>query len=205
MFELAFWNISIHIRARRHEQQQPKKKMYGLIVILISFQSSNTLLSELFCVYFHLNSQLSKTQSEQNRTYSNMSCLFRSLSAFVSGMSTQTLRNYICDYMLSNPKLYGEDDARLFDILKWQGHRYHMNYIEEMRHPDTWGSAIEIACFVNMFYCRVVVIFAENGSECEFIPRLSIDQQTGAVKPLQGTATIYYTGNHYEPVLNRAS
>lgn len=128
-----------------------------------------------------------------------MSCLFRSLSAFVS-IPTQRLRNYICDYMLSNPKLYGEDDARLFEILKWQGCDDPLEYIEEMRDPDTWGSAIEIACFVNMLYCKVEVQFEETGTRCEFIPRPCLDMNTGQMKTIQHTAVISYTGNHYEPV-----
>lgn len=116
--------------------------------------------------------------------------------------------------MMSNPKLYGEDDARLFDILKWQESEPeddHLSasgiaheYIAEMRDEETWGSAIEIACFVNMFYCKVVVILAATGeneqSQCEFVPRPSIDMRTGSMKALQATATLYYTGNHYEPV-----
>lgn len=128
-----------------------------------------------------------------------MSCLFRSLSAFVP-ISTQTLRNYICDYMLSNPKLYGEDDARLFDILQWQGCDDPLEYIAEMRDPETWGSAIEIACFVNMLYCKVEVVFADTGRRCEFIPRPALDMRTGGMKTIQHTAVIWYTGNHYEPV-----
>lgn len=131
-----------------------------------------------------------------------MSCLFRSLGAFVN-IPTHTLRNYICDYMLSNPKIYGEDDARLFEVLKWQGYEDHREYIAEMRDSDTWGSAIEIACFVNMFYCKVVVIFADTGNECEFVPRPLLNMRTGEMKSLQTTATLFYTGNHYEPVLRR--
>lgn len=80
-----------------------------------------------------------------------MSCLFNSLSAFVS-VSPQKLRDEICDYIEANPTslLPGLDEKILLGT--------DMNrYVAAMRQPGTWGGAIEIQAFCQLYDAEVHV------------------------------------------------
>lgn len=114
-----------------------------------------------------------------------MSCLFRTLSHFISGVSTTQMRKLICDYLSKNPKLFDNVDAN--NITSWGDNMSLDNYVNKMRRSSTWGGGIEIKCFCNMFNLIVKVHF--NGKEIEFLS----DEPKGEI-------SIKYTGNHYEPI-----
>lgn len=120
-----------------------------------------------------------------------MSCLFRSLSAFVNMVSEDELRQIICNYLEQNPKIM--DDLSLKDILNIDGMDT-ADYVRSMRHNSTWGSALEIKAFCNIYNVGVVVRIVQNGRDVVFKPS-SMEEAT-----CLNAVMIEWTGNHYEPV-----
>lgn len=123
-----------------------------------------------------------------------MSCLFRSLSAFLNQVGEDELRQIICNYLDRNPKLL--DELSLKDILHVDGMEM-AQYVQMMRHPSTWGSALEIKSFCNIFQVAVIVHIRQTGKDIVFQPS-SMEHAT-CLK----TVTIEWQGNHYEPVFHR--
>jgi len=123
-----------------------------------------------------------------------MSCLFRSLSAFVNAVNEDELRQIICNYLEKNPKLM--DDLSLKDIL----HIDEMDtadYVRNMRYPSTWGGALEIRSFCEIYNVGVVVRIHQTGRDVVFKPS-SMENAT-----CLNAVMIEWTGNHYEPILKR--
>lgn len=116
-----------------------------------------------------------------------MSCLFNSLSYFVNGLNEDSLRNVICDYLLSYPKIF--DDLDINQIVKIESNVNINDYIIEMRKPTTWGGGLEIKCFCEIFNTKVIVHSLINNRVIEFYPN----------KRYIHCINILYTGNHYEP------
>lgn len=96
-----------------------------------------------------------------------MSCLFRSLGYHVNA-DPNTTRQRICDYMEKDPLVSGEPISYWIWAQKapnkaadYQDTDVHTNYlkpyINSMRKPSEWGSAIEIAAFCHMYDARVIV------------------------------------------------
>ena len=79
-----------------------------------------------------------------------MSCLFDTLCTHVS-LSSSELRNNICNYLTDNPKMF--DDTRAEDYVMWndEGYGNLEQYIRRMRNSGSWGGAIEIKAFCNMY------------------------------------------------------
>lgn len=115
-----------------------------------------------------------------------MSCLFDSLSHFISNVDSNRLRSMIVNYLSTNPKMI--EDTRFSDLLA-PGNQPD-GYIRHMSEPNTWGGAIEIKAFADMFSIRILVIVLATGKQIEFLPK----------DPYTTTITVSYTGNHYEPV-----
>lgn len=125
-----------------------------------------------------------------------MSCLFRSLSAFVNSIEENELRQNICNYLEQNPKIM--DDLSLKDLLHVDGVET-FDYVHNMRHPSTWGSAIEIRAFCEIYQIGVVVKILPTGREVIFKPfSMEKAEYISAIM-------IEWTGNHYEPVFKRNS
>jgi hypothetical protein len=116
-----------------------------------------------------------------------MSCLFRSLSYFVQGMNENYLRSIICDFLEKNPIIF--DNVSVNNIVNWSDGMNINEYIQNMRLPNTWGSALEISVFCNIFNSKVIV--HHNGKEIEFLPKNS---------DYKYICHLIYTGNHYEPL-----
>ena len=119
-----------------------------------------------------------------------MSCLFHSLSRFV-GEDSSTLRKKICDYLATNPTLFG--DVTASSTMEWDGVRG--DYVQDMRSTSTWGGAIEIKAFCNLYGMKVVVenIRDRNGDTIEFVP------ESGAENSKE--IRITWSGGHYEPLV----
>ena len=115
-----------------------------------------------------------------------MSCLFDSLSFFISNCDSHQLRSIIVDYLSSNPNMM--DNYNFKELLSFQGEEID-RYLNIMSNMNTWGSAFEIKAFVDMFQVRIVVV--HDMKSIEFIPRDG-----------EYHLTIYlsYTGDHYEPI-----
>lgn len=123
-----------------------------------------------------------------------MSCLFRSLSAFVEGLHEDGLRQIICNYLEQNPPLM--DDLSLRDILHIDGMDT-SEYVRNMRCPSTWGGALEIKSFCEIYQVGVVVHIHQTGRDVVFKPS-SMENATSL-----RAVRIVWTGNHYEPIFQK--
>ena len=115
-----------------------------------------------------------------------MSCLFTSLSYFISNLESTQLRNIICNYLQSNPTLI--DYIKLNEITLWENNVSLDDYVQNMRKESSWGGGIEIKAFCEIFKLKVIVVF--NSKEIEFLPST----------PSIGEMRISYNGVHYEPI-----
>lgn len=113
-----------------------------------------------------------------------MSCLFDSLYKYVGVGSSQQLRKQICDYLKSNPSIL--DDIQVSEVIKWENGMDINTYIDKMERSSTWGGAIEVKCFCELY--NLAVTINHNNRQIEFFP--SSGKYTGII-------TLNYTGNHY--------
>lgn len=120
-----------------------------------------------------------------------MSCLFRSLAFFVHSVNEEELRHIICNYLEKNPTIM--DDLSLKDILHIEGMET-ADYVQNMRYSSTWGGAIEIKAFCNIYQVGVVVRIQSTGKEVVFKPS-SMENAT-----CLNAVLIEWSGNHYEPI-----
>lgn len=123
-----------------------------------------------------------------------MSCLFRSLSAFVNSVSEDELRQIICNYLDQNPKMM--DDMSLKDILDIDNLETG-DYVRNMRNSSTWGGGIEIKAFCEIYNVGVVVRIKNTGRDVVF---KASSMETATVL---NAVVIEWTGNHYEPLFLR--
>ena len=110
-----------------------------------------------------------------------MSCLFESLSFFFKNIDHYTMRNMICEYLLTDPKIL--DDISANNITSWESDMKLEDYVQRMRSTASWGGGIEIKCFCEIFGLMVNVHHKDE--IIEFIPTNS--------KP-KGIINIKYTG-----------
>lgn len=120
-----------------------------------------------------------------------MSCLFRSLSFFISNIQTEELRNIITDYISKDPILI-PPDIKLSTILSIDNISLDL-YSRNMRKSSTWGGAIEIKAFCELFQIKVCVYVIPEKRYIDFIPTIWDGYRT---------IRISWTGNHYEPMKN---
>lgn len=119
-----------------------------------------------------------------------MSCLFIALGYFMLDRDPDRLRQDICDYLENNPKLY-EDGLDLETITQFEGLTKDQ-YLQNMRNRNTWGGAIEIKAFCDLYEIDVEVSIINNGKVVHF----------KSTKPHRnGLIRIYWTGNHFEPLI----
>lgn len=123
-----------------------------------------------------------------------MSCLFRSLSAFVHSVNEDELRQIICNYLEKNPNIM--DDLSLKDILHIDGMET-ADYVRSMRHNSTWGGAIEIKAFCEIYQVGVVVRVRQTQKDVVFKPSSMRDATC------INAVMIEWMGNHYEPLFHR--
>jgi hypothetical protein len=112
-----------------------------------------------------------------------MSCLFNSFSAII-GEPSSAIRSRICDWLATNPVL--SEDMHAADTIMIESGLPLDRYVQRMRSTHTWGGAIEIRAFVELWKrpVRVWVIRTRRwiefpyseGNECK----------------------ISWTGGHYE-------
>jgi len=115
-----------------------------------------------------------------------MSCLFNSLSRFV-GCTHQQLRNTIVQYLASNPKLM--DSVSANEVVKWTENADLAGYLRGMQQTSTWGGAIEIKAFCDLYSMKIVVVVLQTGKQIEFVGK--------SMK--NGTAVVEWNGGHYTP------
>lgn len=115
-----------------------------------------------------------------------MSCLFDSLSKFTTHSSSD-LRGHIVSYLKTNPKLM--DDTTFEEMMKWED-TDSGTYITDMSSQNTWGGAVEIKAFVNMFEVNVNVHIPSIQKIVEFCYQDNHDK----------CINILWTGNHFTPL-----
>ena len=112
-----------------------------------------------------------------------MSCLFNSFSKIVSEPS-QSIRAKICDWLATDPALM--DDLSASTVVLVESGRPLADYVQQMRSMNTWGGAIEIRAFVQLWK-RPVKVWAIRGRRWIEFP-CSEGQE----------CRISWTGGHYE-------
>lgn len=117
-----------------------------------------------------------------------MSCLFNSLSKFISHQDSQKLRQDICNYLESNKPLV--DELTIKEIAELDGLTQEQ-YIQNMRNDNTWGGAPEIKAFCEMYHIGVKVLVNSSGKIIDFKASEDFDR----------FVVISWTGNHFEPIL----
>jgi hypothetical protein len=121
-----------------------------------------------------------------------MSCLFNSLSKFVSDDSYK-IRTRICDYLSTNPILF--DEIKASDAILWESGMSLETYVQRMRSPSVWGSALEIKCFVNIYKINVDVVNIRD------IPNQRITMVNNTISFLNPenmiTIRVSWNGSHY--------
>lgn len=100
-----------------------------------------------------------------------MSCLFNSLSEYLNKknnpISSNELRQQICDYLSTNPIMLNDNQTKFNDLLK---NTALVSYISNMRNPSTWGSGFEISAFCNLYHTQVVVRVLTTSRDITFVP-----------------------------------
>ncbi len=122
-----------------------------------------------------------------------MSCLFRSLGRFVD-QGEEALRKEICDFLAQEPLLFSDDNTSTRDIVKWESGSDLHAYIASMRRSSTWGGALEIKAFVELYRMGVRVrdIRTHPNKVIEFVPSRSRPRRW---------VEVTWSGGHYQPVL----
>jgi len=127
-----------------------------------------------------------------------MSCLFDSLSHFVNGLDASELRKKIVEYLSKDPIFFSDlqEQGKLSVLLgsDRESPSNLENYIHQMSQEQTWGGAIEIRAFCDMFNVRVIVKILANNKDIEFVPGNSNE-------PPPNNIMIGFTGNHYVPII----
>ena len=137
-----------------------------------------------------------------------MSCLFNTLSPFVH-ITSKELRDNICSYIKTNPKIF--DDIPVEDSVMWNGEDFKdlKSYIKHMKKSSSWGGAIEIKAFCNM-YNKVVIVRDQCGgvrkkkNKVEFLPNGYVKNKIDIVKDGYSLKLSYpqkikikWNGGHY--------
>ena len=116
-----------------------------------------------------------------------MSCLFDSLSSFTPGLTSQSLRDNICDFLEENPTINGLTAQEI--VQKSNRNNSLLEYVAQMRKPTTWGGAVEIKAFCDLRNTPVTVIAEKSGRRIEFIPEST----------KHPVVFITWNGNHFTP------
>lgn len=140
-----------------------------------------------------------------------MSCLFRALSAHTWNVDTEELRQKICDYLVRDPSISGAPASFWVWADKSRGNedytetiakRYLDRYVNEMRRSSTWGGAIEIISFCQMYRARICVydIRRRNGNNAVYFQPGRDAVREGDTVESWPMYAIQWSGGHYEPV-----
>jgi hypothetical protein len=117
-----------------------------------------------------------------------MSCLFDSLSKSIENLNGSQLRIIITEYLKKNPKLFDNDNE--MDLSKILGGKERMDiYIQNMEQSSSWGGAIEIKAFCEIFNAVVKVKILMSDQWIEFVPNHGEDSHLFCIS---------WDGSHYE-------
>ena len=117
-----------------------------------------------------------------------MSCLFQSLSHFITHNDYRKLRQDICNFLDSNSPLL--DNLTIKEIAEFEGMSKD-DYIKNMRNDATWGGAPEIRAFCEMYKVGVKVVVLASKKIIDFYPS----------EPNDIFVMISWNGSHFEAIL----
>lgn len=126
-----------------------------------------------------------------------MSCLFRSLSYYITNIDENDLRKIIVEYLEEDP-IFVYPNERVSSLIKNEFSNMTLEkYLRQMRKNSTWGGAIEIRAFCEIFLFKVEVVVLETGKIIEFIPATwnNMLRREKSCRVLK----ITWNGFHYEP------
>jgi hypothetical protein len=121
-----------------------------------------------------------------------MSCLFNSFSA-LTGERPQAIRERICDWLATDPAIL--DDLSASTVVQIESGHPLDRYVTNMRSVNTWGGAIEIRAFVQLWK-RPVRVFVKRGRPQRWIEFPLSDASGSTVDECK----LSWTGAHYEPI-----
>ena len=118
-----------------------------------------------------------------------MSCLFDSIAYFVK-LDGFSVRQIICNYLeANNPIMEGLDTKTILSIEDPE-------YIKKMRITTTFGGGPELKAASNIWNIKIIVFINKQLTEkIEFIPLSNTHQ---------GHIELFWTGNHYDPIVRQA-
>nr|QBK87490.1 MAG: OTU-like cysteine protease [Marseillevirus LCMAC201] len=114
-----------------------------------------------------------------------MSCLFNSLAPAVN-LHPEVLRKAIAAYLKTDPELL--DNVKATDVVEWTEGSTLEEYADRMSQSGTWGGAIEIKAFCELFDMDVTVHVIYTGKE------FTVESSKTPLRIVH----INYTGNHFE-------
>lgn len=118
-----------------------------------------------------------------------MSCLFHSLAYFVKTDSADLIRQKVCNFLALNRPLSHADAT---SYVLWETQKPLDQYVREMRHSGTWGGAIEIQAFCELYGFSVRCIDQRTQRSFTYVP---------LNKLFQRRITVLWQGaSHYEPL-----
>jgi hypothetical protein len=107
-------------------------------------------------------------------------------------MDENQLRQHICNYLETNPPLM--EDMSLSDIVALEDiSSSKEEYVRQMRNSSTWGGAIEIKAFCDLFGAIVEVSVKSTHEKIVFVP-------SATTLPTL-IARIEWQGHHFEPII----
>ena len=126
-----------------------------------------------------------------------MSCLFRSISYYITNIDENDLRKIIVEYLKEDP-IFVHPNERVSSIIKNEFSNMNLEtYLRHMQKQSTWGGAIEIRAFCEIFLFKVEVVVLQTGKIIEFVPAVWND--ISKKEKLCRVLKITWNGYHYEP------
>ena len=116
-----------------------------------------------------------------------MSCLFDSLSHFHHEFSGNDMRTILVQYLTKNPNING---LKAQEYIKSEKRMPLEQYIEFMKRPTSWGGAIEIKIYCDVFKRNVLVVSQPNSRNIEFFSK----------KKTKIWDIIHWNGSHYTAI-----
>ena len=118
-----------------------------------------------------------------------MSCLYRALSYFHQQYNTDQMRAMLCRYLGSNPEL---SMGKASQVIPWETGQSLQQYLHRMSNRSSWGGAIEIKAYADLFNTNVKVYSMPNRRAIEFLTANNPENCKWVA--------ISWTGGHYEPI-----
>lgn len=126
-----------------------------------------------------------------------MSCLFRSLSYYITNIDENDLRTIIVEYLEKDP-IFVSPNERVSSLIKNEYSNMNLEmYLRHMQKQSTWGGAIEIRAFCEIFLFKVEVVVLQTGKIIEFVP--AVWNNISRHEKLCRVLKITWNGFHYEP------